>query len=74
MAIDKADWHWDDTEKLYRKTNNVEGKLTEEQQEEIWLLASNHIGLFLRWLIDRGLTSLLMKVTRNPVCRSVRAK
>lgn len=46
MAIDKADWHWDDTEKLYRKTNNVEGKLTEEQQEEIWLLASNHIGLF----------------------------
>lgn len=37
MAIDKADWHWDDTEKLYRKTNNVEGKLTEEQQEEIWL-------------------------------------
>lgn len=48
MAIDKADWHWDDTEKLYRKTNNVEGKLTEEQQEEIWLLASNHIGLFLR--------------------------
>lgn len=74
MSIDKADWHWDDAEKLYRKTNNVEGKLTEEQQEEIWLLASNHIGLFLRWLIDRVLTSLLMKVTRNPVCRSVRAK
>lgn len=46
MSIDKADWHWDDAEKLYRKTNNVEGKLTEEQQEEIWLLASNHIGLF----------------------------
>lgn len=35
MAIDKADWHWDDTEKLYRKTNNVKGELTEEQQEEI---------------------------------------
>lgn len=59
MAIDKADWHWDDTEKLYRKTNNVEGKLTEEQQEEIWLLASNHIGLFLRWLIDRGFNELI---------------
>lgn len=28
MAIDKADWHWDDTEKLYRKTNNVEGKMS----------------------------------------------
>ena len=25
MAVDKADWHWDDTEKLYRKTNNVKG-------------------------------------------------
>ena len=59
MSIDKADWHWDDAEKLYRKTNNVEGKLTEEQQEEIWLLASNHIGLFLRWLIDRGFNELI---------------
>lgn len=34
MAIDKADWHWDDTEKLYRKTNNVEGKLTEERRKK----------------------------------------
>ena len=59
MSIDKADWHWDDTEKLYRKTNNVKGELTEEQQEEIWLLASNHIGLFLRWLIDRGFNKLI---------------
>ena len=59
MAVDKADWHWDDTEKLYRKTNNVKGELTEEQQEEIWLLASNHIGLFLRWLIDRGFNELI---------------
>lgn len=71
MAIDKADWHWDDAEKLYRKTNNVEGKLTEEQQEEIWLLASNHIGLFLRWLIDRGFNELIDE-SDEEACAQVR--
>lgn len=54
MAIDRADWHWDDAEKLYCETNNITGELTEEQENEIWLLAGNHIGLFLRWIIDRG--------------------
>lgn len=54
MAIDRADWHWDSAEKLYRKTHNITGGLTEEQENEIWLLAGNHIGLFLRWVIDRG--------------------
>ena len=68
MSIDKADWHWDDTEKLYRKTNNVKGELTEEQQEEIWLLASNHIGLFLRWLIDRGFNELIGRGLAMLIC------
>lgn len=54
MAIDRADWHWDSAEKLYRETHNITGELTEEQEDEIWLLAGNHIGLFLRWIIDRG--------------------
>lgn len=54
MAIDRADWHWDTTEKLYRKTHNITGELTEKQLDEIWLLAGNHIGLFLRWIIEKG--------------------
>lgn len=55
MAIDRADWHWDSTEKLYRKTHNIIGELTEKQEDEIWLLAANHIGLFLRWIIECGM-------------------
>lgn len=54
MSIDRADWHWDSAEELYRKVHCVKGELTEEQEEKIWLLAANHIGLFLKWIIDRG--------------------
>ena len=54
MAIDRADWHWDSTEKQNRTTHGVKGELTEEQYNEIWLLAANHIGLFLQWVIDKG--------------------
>lgn len=54
MAIDRADWHWDSAEKQYRETHQIEGALSEQQQKEIWLLAGNHIGLFLRWLIGNG--------------------
>ena len=55
MAIDRADWHWDSAEKAYRERHSVTGPLTEAQQYEIWLLAANHIGLFLRWIIENGL-------------------
>lgn len=56
MAVDRADWHWDDAEKLYREVNGIgEGeKLTTEQESEIWLYAGNHIGQFFQWLIDCG--------------------
>lgn len=53
MSIDRADWHRDSAEKLYREKNNCIGALTDEQQWEIWLKAANHIGLFLWWIIDR---------------------
>ncbi len=55
MAIDRADWHWEIAEKLYRKTHNISGKLTEKQENEIWMFAANHIGLFLRWIIENNL-------------------
>ena len=54
MAIDKMDWHWADTEKLYRKTHEIEGDLSDQQQVEIALMASNHIGLFLQWVFEMG--------------------
>ena len=54
MAIDKADWHWDSAEKTYRKKHNITGELTEEQIEKIWLYASNHIGLFIKWVINNN--------------------
>ena len=55
MAIDRADWHWDSAEKIYREKHKATSELTEEQEYEIWLLAGNHIGLFLRWIIDNNL-------------------
>jgi hypothetical protein len=34
--------------------NEVTGELTQEQINQIWLYAGNHIGQFVRWIIDRG--------------------
>lgn len=55
MTIDRADWYWDSTEKLYRGTHGIIGELTEEQEDEIWSLSANHIGLFLKWVIENGM-------------------
>lgn len=55
MAIDRADWHWESAEELFRKQHNITGALTEEQVNLIWFLAANHIGLFVRWIIERGM-------------------
>lgn len=52
MTLDKAEWHWDSTEELYREKNKVKGTLSQKQADEIWLRAANHIGLFVRWVID----------------------
>ncbi len=54
MAIDRADWHWDNAYDLYIKKHSISGDLTDEQTNEIYLLAANHIGLFLRWIFDNG--------------------
>ncbi len=54
MTIDRADWHWDGAEQAYRDAHGITGELTEEQEDEIWLLAANHISLFVRWIIERG--------------------
>lgn len=55
MAIDKADWHWKSAAELYREKHGITGEFTQKQADEIWLLASNHIGLFIKWLIDYNL-------------------
>ena len=54
MAIDRYDWHYDSAEKAYCERNNITSELTEEQQEKICLYAADHIGLFLRWVIESG--------------------
>lgn len=54
MAIDRADWHWESAEQEFREANDITGELTQEQINQIWLLAANHIGLFIQWIIDRG--------------------
>ena len=54
MAIDRADWHWESAENEFRETHGITSELTQEQINQIWLLAGNHIGLFIQWIIDRG--------------------
>lgn len=55
MAIDRADWHWESAAKLYKETHNILGEFSQKQINDIWLLASNHIGLFIKWIIDNNL-------------------
>ena len=55
MSIDKLDWHYDSAEELYRKDNGIKEDLSEELIEEVEMLAGNHIGMFIRWLIDSDL-------------------
>ncbi|MDE6092165.1 MAG: hypothetical protein K2G14_03620 [Ruminococcus sp.] len=57
MTIDRADWYWDSAEKLYRETHSITGELTETQEDEIWSLSANHIGLFLKWIIENSMES-----------------
>lgn len=54
MAFDRFDWHYDSAAEAYRNRNNITGELTEEQEQEICLYAADHIGLFLRWVIENG--------------------
>ena len=54
MAIDRFDWHYDSAADAYRKRNNITGELTEEQVDEVCFYAADHIGLFLRWVIENG--------------------
>ena len=52
MSIDRYDWHYDSAAEAYRDRNNITGELTDEQSDEVCLYAADHIGLFLRWIIE----------------------
>lgn len=54
MSIDKAEWHWKSAAELYKENYNITDEFTQDQTDEIWLYASNHIGLFIKWLIDNN--------------------
>ena len=57
MTIDRFDWHYNSAAEAYRERNNITGEFTEEQSDEVCLFAADHIGLFLRWLIEKGYES-----------------
>lgn len=54
MAIDRFDWHFNSAADAYRESHGIKGELTEEQVDEVCLYAADHIGLFLRWVIENG--------------------
>ncbi len=72
MAIDRADWHWDSAEKAFRERTGKQGELTMEQQDEIWHYAADHIGLFLRWIIDNGYEGTDEEIVDQEECDRVR--
>ena len=53
-SIDRADWHYKSAEEEYIKEKNVIdcSALTNDDINEIYYRAANHIGLFINWLID----------------------
>ena len=71
MNIDRIDWHYDDAEQLYTRTHEVNGEFTEEQYREIELKACNHIGLFIRWIMDNHFEGTGEEVT-PAACEKVR--
>lgn len=73
MAIDRADWHWDAAEKAFRERTGKTGELTEEQQDMVWHYAADHIGLFLRWIIDNGFETDDEDIVDREECERVRA-
>lgn len=54
MSIDRADWHYETADEIYRERFGINEAepLTDEQEREVWLYAANHIGLFMRWIAD----------------------
>ena len=72
MAIDRMDWHWDSAEKAYRECTGNRDELTEEQQDEIQHYAADHIGLFLRWIIDNGFEGTDEDIIDQSECERVR--
>lgn len=53
-SIDRVDWHYETAEKEYKEKHSITGDLTPEQISEVELMAANHIGVFIKWIIDRG--------------------
>lgn len=54
MSIDRYDWHYDSAAEAYRERNGISGELTKEQANEVCLYAADHIGLFVRWIIENN--------------------
>ncbi len=70
MAFDRVDWHWDSASALYCRKHGISSDdLTQAQIREIDLYAANHIGLFLRWLIENDLVG---KGADRKCCEKVR--
>ena len=53
-SIDRADWHYETAEEEYIKEKNIidRSALTDDDVNEIYYRAANHIGLFINWLIN----------------------
>lgn len=51
-CFDKIDWHFETASEYYCHLNNKEiESLTDEESDEIYLYAGNHIGFFITWII-----------------------
>lgn len=73
MAIDRADRHWEDAEKAYRERTGKQNELTEEQQDEIWHYAADHIWLFLKGTtgyvrLSTKRLKILQRKNRRKIC------
>lgn len=57
MSIDRVSRHFENASRFYKINHNISGELNPQQQYEVSLLAGNHIGVFYRWILEKGFST-----------------
>jgi len=56
--LDKAQWQYDSALEAYCEQTGIDAQdLTEEDENQVWEYAGNHIAYFITWLIRREMLS-----------------
>lgn len=61
ISFDKVDWHYESAIDAYCRINNKDSEdLSDEEYDNLYLYAGNHIGFFIAWIIKHGFKTDLL--------------